>query len=136
MRLLFEEALMKFINVNVICVPVSQKDRVTKGRSQVSGVVGDFCRLCLYEASSGVQPVQVLSKQHSLIRSANKMKTSMIFHFILAQDCIPPNSVRKSVDRPNTRSTYKQSSFDIRVEIQPLSKLLGSSVERVLQASV
>lgn len=80
MRLLFEEALMKFINVNVICVPVSQKESPrAEAKCQVWWENDlpfqniDICRLCLYEASSGVQPVQVLFKQHSLIRSANKM---------------------------------------------------------------
>lgn len=145
MRLLFEEVLMKFINVDVICVPVSQRQRQQGQKPSVGGGGKmtlpfrnmDFCRLCLYEASRGIQPVQVLSKQHSLSRSADKMKTSVVFHFILARDCIPlPTPPGNLIYRPTTWSTYKQSSFEIRVEIQPLSGLLGSSVDRVLQVSL
>lgn len=91
----------------------------------------------LYEARSDTQPVQVLSKQDVLIRSANKMKTAVVFHFILAGDCIPlPTSSGNLRYGPYTRSRYKQSSFEIRVEIQPLSSLLGSSMDGVLHSSV
>lgn len=38
-RLLFEDFRIKFMKFNFICVPVSQKDRDTNDRSQMSGVM-------------------------------------------------------------------------------------------------